>query len=96
MNKRINAAVHTYDASRVQWKGNEGIVDASELGIRAGHLPYDRLYDDACDVGLKLRNPVMDTTCVFVLEYSTCTEDDITSWVLKSIDGKISLIILND
>ena len=90
--------INTFDASKISWKDKDGHVDASDLGLKAGMLPYCPLYDDACDLGLILINPKTGKKCIFVLtaEVTTNYESEITSWEFKSEDGTIGLVILND
>jgi hypothetical protein len=89
--------INTFNASKISWTGKEGFVEASSLGLKAGVLPYCPLYDDACDVGLKLVNSKKGTECLFVLErVMDNNDDDIVYWKFVSVDGKIGLTIFND
>lgn len=89
--------IKTFDASKITWINNNGSVDASDLGLKAGMLPYCQLYDDACDVGLKLVNHMKGTECLFVLERDRGGYDgEVVAWDFVSVDGKINLTIFND
>jgi len=49
-----------YDGAKFSWKGGEGIAIASELGIEAGDVPYDQLYDQSVSgmiTGLDIKSP---------------------------------------
>lgn len=90
--------INTFDASKFNWQDKEGVADASDLGLKAGMLPYCPLYDDACDLGLVLFNPKKGTKCLFVLtaEVTIGNESEITAWEFESDDGEIKLTIFND
>jgi|LakMenE01Jun11ns_1017448.scaffolds.fasta_scaffold8153897_1 hypothetical protein len=91
--------INTFDASKFSWKGKEGVADASDLGLKAGMLPYCPLYDDACDLGLKLVNPNNGNECYFVLtDVIRCQPniDSIAYWQFGSFDRTIKLTIFND
>jgi hypothetical protein len=93
----IRPNINTFDASKISWEGKKGFVEASDLGLKAGMLPYSPLYDDACDLGLFLFNPKKGTKCLFVLERVMDNNDgDIVYWKFASVDGKIGLTIFND
>jgi hypothetical protein len=95
----IRPNINTFDASKISWEDKEGFVEASDLGLKAGMLPYCPLYDDACDLGLFLFNPKKGTKCLFVLERVMDNNDvDFSYSIFKfvSVDGKIGLTIFND
>jgi hypothetical protein len=85
-----------YDASKFSWKGSEGVACASDLGIKAGQVPYDQLYDDAIDTGLTLKSPKTGVEKVFVLVGVTDFNGDLIKWSFTSVDGKLIVTIYND
>ena len=73
-----------FDASKFYWDRNRGIVDASELGLSAGNVPYSCVYYDAYDVGMILHNPKKGTHMDFFLVAA-----DESGWYFKSVDGNV-------
>lgn len=60
-------------------------VDASTLMLRPGHN-WEQLYDDACDVGMAMRNPRNGNVTRWYLcegETVNCPDGDVVCWVLK-------------
>ena len=59
------------------------VGEASEMGLRPGHH-WDRLYDDACDVGIVLRSHrTGELSRWFLSETIKDADGDVTEWVLK-------------
>ena len=85
-----------FDASKFSWKGSEGVACASDLGLKAGQVPYDQLYDDAIDTGLILKSPKTGVEKVFVLVDVTDFNGDTIKWSFMSVDGKLIATIYND
>jgi len=42
-------------------------ADASDLGFKAGQIPGEQLYDDACDFGLKIKSDKTGKVFMFFL-----------------------------
>ena len=80
-----------FDASKFYWNRNRGIADASELGLKAGDVPYSYVYYYECGTGMILHNPKKGTRMDFILDSS-----DETGWHFKSVDGKVFATIYND
>ena len=87
--------IKTFDASKIFWINNNGRVDASELGLKAGEVPYTAW---TCPVGarveeglLKLVNKEKGTECVFQLR-----DSNNYGWRFESLDRKILLDVFND
>ena len=99
-------AYNKRDASKVLWKNDQrpikGVVDASDLGFKPGVPPYERLYEDAADVGLVLVNPRKGTEMVFVLveavHESWTFDKDVVGWLFRGVSTskKIELMVFND
>lgn len=85
-----------FDASKFSWKGSEGVACASDLGLLAGQVPYDQLYDDSIDTGLILKSPRTGVEKVFVLVGVTDFDGDTIKWSFTSVDGKLIVTIYND
>ena len=71
------------------WKDNHGVSMASDLGYLAGHPPYERVYDDACDVGLLLQG--RNSKILFIFDDF---KDD--AWHFTSTCKRFTLQIFND
>ena len=86
-----------YDASLFHWIKNNGVADNSDLGVKVGDLPFDRLNDDEDRLGLILYNPKTGTSKVFcyVNTFTYGDTTDVTGWVLKDIENKFEIIIVN-
>ena len=86
-----------YDASLFHWIENSGVADNSDLGVKIGDVPFDRLNDDEDRLGLILYNPKTGTSKVFCYVHTFTYGDttDVTGWVLKDIENKLEIIIIN-
>jgi hypothetical protein len=87
-----------HSASRIGWRGNNGTAFASDIDnpIRGLHA---RVWDDACDVGFILENPLSDRQVVFTLvEVLTDREGETVGWRYESHDftRKLTVTIFND
>lgn len=91
-----NLELHTYDVAHFDWEGSHGVAYASDLGAPLGRL-FARVYDDACDVGLRLVDHTTGRGMTYVVEeeFKTPTEP-LAGWQLRSIDGRTTLTIFND
>jgi hypothetical protein len=86
-----------YDAAKFTWKNSEGIAVASELGLKAGVIPYDYLYDDSVDVGLTLKSLKTGVVKPFVLVEVTKHNGETVKWIFESLDTpKLIVTIYND
>lgn len=86
-----------YDGSKFSWKGGEGVAVASELGLKAGMIPYDYLYDDSVDVGLTIKSHKTEVVKPFVLVEVTKHYGQTVKWIFKSIDTPDLIVtIYND
>lgn len=75
-----------YDASRFSWDAKVPAAELSDLGVRAGVDPFCRIYDDACDVGIGLRNPKTGKVIRFaVASTDKDREGDVGGWNLEII-----------
>jgi hypothetical protein len=86
-----------YDASLFHWIGNSGVADCSDLGVKVGCVPFDQLHDDEDRLGLILYNPKTGTSKVFcyVNTFTYSDSTDVTGWVLKDIENKFEITIVN-
>lgn len=86
-----------YDASLFHWIKNSGVADKSDLGVKIGDVPFDRLNDDEDRLGLILYNPKSGTSKVFcyVNTFTYSDSTDVTGWVLKDIENKFEITIIN-
>lgn len=58
-------------------------TEMSDLGFRAGQLPFKQLYDDAADEGIALLNPRTGSVTYWYVVAEVREEGDITMWVLQ-------------
>jgi hypothetical protein len=94
----------TVSLYRIPAKG-QLVGEASEMGIRPGHQ-WERLYDDACDVGIALQSHKTGvTTRWYLLDTERDAEGDITCWKFRPCSesarkspeiAAYTLVILND
>ena len=93
--------IKTFDAGKINWINNNGRVDASELGLNVGEVPYTIQTNKVDNLMLKLVNNKKGTECFFRLQkiingalqqnYSR----EVLCWQFESLDGKILLDIFN-
>ena len=77
------------------WTGNRGIVDASDLGLRAGAQPGERVWSDACDVGFWVCGRTRNV--LFTLKSEDRHDDgEFRGWTFASDDGQFEINIIND
>ena len=59
-------------------------VEMSDLSYTAGRLPFEQLYDDACDEGIAVYNPRTNSTTYWYYVADVRDADgDLTMWVLQ-------------
>lgn len=58
------------------------IAEASDLGFRAGRLPFSRLYDDACDMGIAIAGK-HSTAVFFLVGEDKDREGEIAGWLFE-------------
>lgn len=69
------------------------VVEASDLGLRPGHQ-WERLYDDACDVGIALLSHRTGTVVRWYLqegETVTDAEGEVVCWKLRPCSESLRL-----
>ncbi len=83
-----------YDAAKFTWKNGEGIAIASELGIEAGDVPYDQLYDGTIDTGLNIKSPKTGVVKSFALvDVVASYNGSVVKWIFESLDNNPKLIV---
>jgi len=78
-----------YDGAKFTWKNGEGIAGASELGIEAGDVPYDQLYDQSVSgmiTGLDIKSPKTGVVKRFALVDLTSHNGSVIKWIFESLD----------
>jgi hypothetical protein len=85
-----------FDASKFTWNLGCGTTFASDLGLKAGSVPYVQVYNDAADVGMTLVNPKRGTKRDFVLADVLTIEGDIAAWKFKGVNINADVTIYND
>ena len=85
------------DGSRFTWGGpgrKHGMADASDLGFKAGMVPYTQVYQDAADLGLTLIGKTRNVE--FILTKVKECDDELVAWEFESICGEFTICIIND
>lgn len=93
--RKFDRVVPEHDGSLFSWTGGEGVTEASDLG---GSLPYAKVYDDAMDVGFRVRSKtgvVMDFVLSKVDYYGRGEDAEVSGWRFISPTG-IKVLIIND
>jgi hypothetical protein len=86
-----------YDAAKFTWKNGEGIAIASELGIEAGDVPYDQIYDETIIAGLNIKSPKTGVVKRFALVDVTSYNGSVVKWIFESLDTpELIVTIYND
>jgi hypothetical protein len=96
---KFNMPVPTFDATIFSWDDRRGTCEASDLGLKAGALPFTQCYNDACDAGMKLFNPNRGTTEEMILSQTLRqpNEGEVYGWEFYSLrDPSITAFIFND
>ena len=92
----------THPIEKFTFTGGQMVADASDLG---GPM-YGQIYEDACDMGLDVHNPVSGNTARFLFSHAIeVEEDEVQGWVFypspkivrvfPKLAG-VKLVILND
>ena len=58
-------------------------TEMSDLSCVAGRLPFEQLYDDACDEGIAVYNPRTDSTTHWYTCAEVTKDGDLTHWILQ-------------
>jgi hypothetical protein len=75
------------------------VAEASTLGVPVGKVPYQQLYDDACDVGIFIQGRTRKVRFLFEKEVISAYENQLESWEFKPLEDAgwcKHLIIFND
>jgi hypothetical protein len=61
----------TFSTKKFRFSSDSGefTAMASDLGLRVGEVPYERLHPDACDVGLQLESTRSGVTAIYYLDF---------------------------
>lgn len=87
--------VPVHDGDKISWVTSEkrGWIDASDLA----RPMCGRIYDDACDVGFKVRSPRTGAVKLFVLVRTFDDGEDVTAWHFVAADDPDLVIdVAND
>jgi hypothetical protein len=91
--------ITSYPIKLFAWvKPDKLVAEASTLGFPVGKFPFQRLYDDACDVGIRIQGN-KDVRFLFVEEDVNDYDQELKCWKFVPIGdaGPIKeLIIFND
>lgn len=56
----------------------------------------NRIYDDACDVGFKIRSERTGVEKLFFFIHTDMYNDEIAGWRFQSEDGDFNALVIND
>lgn len=79
-------------SSLFTWRGKVGIADASDLGPGWA----EQIFDDACDVGFRVKSQKTGDTRVFILARTITAQNDLVEWVFEDTTGAFQIRVLND
>lgn len=83
---RISPLTATARVWSISKKHKTLIAEHSDLG---SPQLYNRIYDDACDVGIALHNPKSGKTTTWYLADEISHEGDLEVWVFKPLNSEI-------
>jgi hypothetical protein len=75
------------------------VAEASTLSIPVGRPPFGQLYDDACDVGIRIQGDTTDYRFLFNEEEVNAYDNELLSWKFVPLDRNCPIeevIIFND
>lgn len=89
--------IPTHDAHLFTWSAKRGVVEESTLGP----CYFDRVFDDACDVGFRVRNPKNGNERLFTFSKNLMRTVGQESELVGRIfvcdeDPSIDVIVVND
>ena len=91
--------MNAYPISLFAWvKPNQLVAEASTLGFPVGKPPYEQLYNDACDVGIRIQGN-KSVRFRFLEEEVNDYDNQLMSWKFVPMEdaGEIKeLTIFND
>ncbi len=93
-----NRSLPTHDGNVFHWSGNRGVVDASDLSC-GGTRPIDgRVWNDACDVGFRVKSQRTGNEVLFVQDCVKCdAEGEVTATEYVSQSSPVvKIIVIND
>lgn len=75
--------IRTFDITRADFQVSTRTIglEASALGLRPGVQPMIRIYDDAIDEGIKIRNADTGKETVWYLHTVDTNEGDVQGWL---------------
>ena len=90
-----DCAIPRHDTGAFTWQGTHGCAEASDFGDR---MVADRVWLDAADVGMLIRNPRTGREVLFVLaEEERDREGDTVAWLYRAADASgLTVRIYND
>lgn len=97
--------VKIYSSDHFCFSKGRFVVYASDLGLSAGQEPGQRLYSDACDIGLAIQSKQTGAVVRYSLEATDKDADgDVRAWVFMPVEAdcknaatrRTRVVILND
>jgi hypothetical protein len=101
---KLDITTHALPLNRFTWHRADGSLSALDSDLRNekfdGTYRYlQRLYDDACDVGISIHSPTTDKFETFYLVRNETRDGDLLAFHFKLLDPKCvvkSVVIFND
>lgn len=84
--------IRTVDGKLFTWEKNWGTTEISTLGPG---FKFERIYDDACDVGFAIRSQTGNVK-TFYLYTQSGNDGNIDYWEFHSLDDKVVVTVFND
>ena len=75
---------------------NNLYADASDLHINPGQEPFDKVWDDSCDVGFWMQTESGSELFLLAEFPRSRTDCDRAIWMFRSYDGETTASIFND
>lgn len=88
--------VPNHSSNLFTWKGNSGVADVSDLGQSGNFKVWDRIYDDACDIGFYIVSAKTRKRVLFYMGKIDGDGEDIHGWNFISACGQFKILVVND
>ena len=93
---KVSPSCPVHRGNMFTWNGDAGVVDASDLGP-FGHRWYDRVYDDACDLGFVVVSHRTGARVLFIFDDSFALEHNTWRFNGRTRDGReLTITVFND
>lgn len=100
-----NKNIVTYQVGQFHWHKDDKEFSCEHSDLNSGRI-FDRVYDDACDVGFAMYNPKTGKTVRFYLASTDkCPDEEVAGWWFKPIPEdvrknprleEVKVLVIND